>query len=606
MKKKIIFLFIFLFFWTNSLVLAADTVIDCPDRYVTLVNPVRSRDLWLDKSLQPIKDQYTLIDQHQFSGTWLLQNDVFYDPELMEQIHQFNKKQEMGIFLEVSSKLADNAKVIYPYDVPWFSPKVVFLSGYSRSEREKLIDAVFKNFHNQFGYYPKVVGAWWIDSFSLQFLKEKYHISSALIVADQLTTDNYGVWGQWWGVPYYPTKTNILVPAQSVADKQNVVITQWAQRDLDLAYGQSPIYSNFSLQANDYIRQGKQTDYFSKVATEYLNCQMPIGQITVGLETGIESVDYIKEYKNQLDWIKTHNVQAVTMSQFADRYGQVFPKLPSAITLRSDKSFWTLDQKERKNDVLQDKVTYHSDISFSDYFVADKNNFLQRNLHQHDNHKNSRSFPWFFLLLIPFLWIILKRGRPLFGVVSLVFLIAAFGLVLRSYQQYGWDIWYGPQVEFLPLVQIIVVSVIIGVMFLLKTKTKLWVYIPLSFSVDFIVSFLRYSYISGNRLFGISTDALHFIGISSGQKISFLNTDLPAYQAAALLRIRFEQLNINIGWYFFISPLIHIAAGLLIGLVIRKLPSRWRKVVVFLLMICVILYCTQILKADPYSVTIIK
>src|SRR3989338_9058269 len=288
MKKFLITFFLIIFIPFITPVFAQE--IQCDNRHLTLVSSVRSRDLWIDKTADPLKNQYELIRKHNFSSTWLLQYDVLLDKELLYEIRKFNDNQEKGVFLEISQNFVEQSRVIYPHAVPWFSPHAVFLSGYSQSERRNLIDRLFKKFKEEFGFYPKSVGAWWIDTFSLNYMKEKYNIKTAMIVADQKTTDNYGIWGPWWGIPYYPSKANILTPASNLKNKHDVVVIQWAQRDPVLAYGEGAKYSNYSLQANDYIRQGKKTDYFQQLIKTYLDCQNPLGQITVGLETGIESV----------------------------------------------------------------------------------------------------------------------------------------------------------------------------------------------------------------------------------------------------------------------------------------------------------------------------
>jgi hypothetical protein len=90
-------------------------------------------------------------------------------------IKDFNEGQELGLFLEVSPKLATDARVIYPNQRPWSDPSVIFLSGYKQSERKRLIDKLFGAFKEKHGYYPKAVGAWWIDSYSLNYLKEEYN-----------------------------------------------------------------------------------------------------------------------------------------------------------------------------------------------------------------------------------------------------------------------------------------------------------------------------------------------------------------------------------------------------------------------------------------------
>src|SRR3990172_4069405 len=202
----------------------------CDNRYVTLVNPVRGRDLWLDKSTKPLFDQYSLIEKHKFSVTWLMQYDVLVDSEIIELTDDFDERQEFGLFLEVSPKFAQDARVLYPHAVAWNDPNAIFLSGYAQSERKRLIDTLFDKFNEMYGYYPKSVGAWWIDSYSLSYMDEKYGIDTVLIVADQKTTDDYGVWGQWWGVPYRPRNENILIPADSPANASGFFVIQWAQR----------------------------------------------------------------------------------------------------------------------------------------------------------------------------------------------------------------------------------------------------------------------------------------------------------------------------------------------------------------------------------------
>ena len=279
MKKIYILIFLAFTFLIQPGNLIASENTACDNRYVTLVNPVRSRDLWIDKSINPLKKQYDEARKNNLPVTWLLQYDVLKDKDLLKEIKSFNSAQEIGVFLEVSLKSTEAARVIYPHSVPWFSPEAVFLSAYSQSERRKLIDQLFEDFKSEFGFYPKSVGAWWIDSYSLQYMKDRFAVKAVLVVADQKTTDNYGVWGQWWGVPYYPSKANILTPASNRENKQDVVILQWAQRDPALATGEGPKFSNYSLQANDYIRQGKDTAYFQSLINSYLDCRNSLGQV---------------------------------------------------------------------------------------------------------------------------------------------------------------------------------------------------------------------------------------------------------------------------------------------------------------------------------------
>src|SRR3989344_1303563 len=357
MIKLFLGIFIFVSFLFLNTFSALAQEINCNDRYATIVNPIRSRNLWIDKSLEPLRDQYELVNKYNFPATWLIQFDVLKDKEVLDEIRKFDVNQEMSVLLEVSEKLSEQARVVYPHGTYW--------------------------------YYPKSVGAWWIDSYALKYMRNKYGITTAMIVADQKTTDNYGVWGQWWGVPYYPDKDNILTPASNLENKENIVVIQWAQRDPSLAYGEGPIYSNYSLQANDYIRQGKDTEYFADLVNVYLDCKNPLGQITIGLETGIESVGYIDEYDNQLKYLsQIQDLKAVTMNQFAEDFSRVFPQFPEQFLLGSN---WDLKNDMRINEKLGDKIKYQQNIAFKDYFTADKNDFLDRNL-ENLNQKNLTYF----------------------------------------------------------------------------------------------------------------------------------------------------------------------------------------------------------------------
>jgi len=271
---------------------------------VTLVNPVRSRDLWKDKSLETIREQYKIAEDREIRASWLIQYDVLKDEELLKEIKSF-EDQEIGLFLEVSKKMAEEARVVYPVNKVWYSPEVVFLSAYSRMERIKLIYTAMEDFKLEFGEYPKSVGAWWIDSYSLGFLRDVYGIETVLICADQKTTDNYGIWGQWWSVPYFPSKYNILEPAKSERDKNGVTLIQWAMRDPVEAYkGEGKEFSNHSVQANDYLSLGKDINYFKKLAEIYLGEERnEIRQLTIGLEVGQEGVGNLKELERQVDYL---------------------------------------------------------------------------------------------------------------------------------------------------------------------------------------------------------------------------------------------------------------------------------------------------------------
>lgn len=582
----------------------------CPNRYLTLINPVRGRDLWHNKTLLPISGQYEVIKKNGLAATWLIQYDVLFDSELMQEIRSFSADQEKGVFLEISKKLANDSRVVYPLNTPWFRPNAVFLSGYSPSERLKLIDTIFHNFKKQFGYYPKSVGAWWVDSYSLDYLRKKYQISSALIVADQLTTDNYGVWGQWWGVPYYPSKANVLVPARNNGDKQNVVVMQWAQRDPLRAYGEGPAISNFSLQANDYIRQGQTTDYFKQISENYLSCANNLGQITVGLETGIESIGYLNEYANQLEYLKNRpGLKAVTMSEFAKEFSRVYPEVPEKNVISNLDSEWVLTPEKRENKKLNDIVVYAQNISFSDYFISDNSEFLNRNLNNLKQIRTRLFIPYYLGIILIAGFFYYKKKRLSLFIFALLFLFSAYGLLLRSFSQYGWIIFYGAAVNYLQIFQsLICLAIFLVFDRLVKTgagrylKNTLFLsLLSLSFGVDYLISLLRFTVLENKYYVGLALDALRFIGLSISRnlQVQFINKDFEGYQLAAFLKIDSGKIWQNGLTALILYPLIHIVAAWILFLFLNKLNSKVRKIIIVLLVLLWIGYVYQLLTADP-------
>lgn len=602
---KISLLLITLFYLSPGNLIAVENRPDCDNRFAVLVNPVRGRNLWIDQTIKPLRKQYELAKTYNVPVTWLLQYDALNDKEILNEIGKFDLSQEKGVFLEVSGFFAQQARVIYPHNTAWFNSQAVFLSGYTQSERQKLIDKLFEKFKLTFGFYPQSVGAWWIDSYSLNYMKEKYGIKSAMIVADQKTTDNYGVWGQWWGVPYYPSKANILTPANSKANKQGVVVIQWAQRDPVLAYGEGPAYSNYSLQANDYKEQGRDTAYFKNLSSIYLDCKNNLGQITVGLETGIESVGYMGEYENQIRTLKNiNNLHFVTMSQFAKDLARVFPDFPENFQIQSKDSVWKMTTSERVNEKLKDHTKYSPEISFADYFVADTSNFLDRKLLSESKQKNSPNSNYFLWVGIGLGIISIIRRRFNVWFWSILFAIAAFGLILRSYYLYGWKIYYGPVISYLELAQAGLVLLCFLTFLIIQKRFKNIYLLPLSFGPDPLIESIRFSFISNKFYIGTILDTFRFVGISvSSFNIKFLNYDLPSYQAAAFLRFNFDKIWDNLYYALIAYPLTHLLIGMALVYLFPKLPSKVRLFAIVIMTLLLFWHINNIIISSPRLVT---
>lgn len=312
--------------------------------FVSIVNPIRGEDFWDQTQDQTVvvKGQLDVLKKTNLPATWLVRPDALKKQSIVDILKNLPPGHEVGLFLEITPTWAKTAGVNYRQSATWHSAGSIFLTGYTQEERRKLIDNALSDFKEVFAVYPISVGAWWIDSHSLSYMQSKYGIKGALIVADQYSTDNYQIWGQYWGTPFYPAKTNALNPAQSIENKLSVVMMQWATRDPIGGFGKGVEESTLSVQPNDYIDyHDLGIDYFEKLIDVYTNQKLnSFNQIVVGLENSYPwdrySLEYTKEIESLLAKQKFGQLKVATMGEFANWYIEKFPGLPPAHIIVAD------------------------------------------------------------------------------------------------------------------------------------------------------------------------------------------------------------------------------------------------------------------------------
>lgn len=299
--------------------------------FITIVNPVRI-SAYSPDPLKSLKSEYEEIEKRGLSATWLLTYDAISDKSIIDLFSSMDKKQEFGIFLEVTENFCSDSQVSYNKTDGWQRATSVFLSGYSQDDRKKLIDKVFYTFKQKFGYFPKSVGGWWVDSFSLSYMKEKYGITGVLGMSDQYDLDGYQLWGTTWSVPFYPTKLNAAVPAGNISSKLDVVTFRWAERDpLNgyLAPGNKAA-SLYSVQ--DYPSINESDEYLMKLIDLYAfqKDYNQYGHLTIGLEGDYSEDVYQSIYSKRMDLVRKFSdegVNIVTMNEFSKFYRKAFPGL---------------------------------------------------------------------------------------------------------------------------------------------------------------------------------------------------------------------------------------------------------------------------------------
>ncbi|MBI4091775.1 MAG: hypothetical protein HY427_01020 [Candidatus Levybacteria bacterium] len=329
-KNKIFYVFL-LFILTIFIFPAKIHAREFRNSFITIVNPVRISS-YTKNPAQSFKAEYDEVKKRNLPATWLLTYDVIMNESLLKVASSMDSNQEFGIFLEVTENFSKNSGVMYNKTNSWHHAKALFLSGYKQEDRKKLIDKVFSEFKSKFGNYPKSVGGWWVDSFSLSHMKEKYGITGVLGISDQFDLDNYQVWGTPFSIPFYPSRIHAGIPAQD-SSKLDIVTFRWAARDPLNGYisPSNKQASLYSVQDYSQVETSDPDSYFEKLIELYSvrSNYNQFGHITIGLEADYSPDIYEAILEKRLDIVKKFEAKGVgvlTMRQFSDWYRNEFPE----------------------------------------------------------------------------------------------------------------------------------------------------------------------------------------------------------------------------------------------------------------------------------------
>ncbi len=176
--------------------------------------------------MEPVLEQIKLMKKHNLRGTFLLQYDALILPEYSRLLKGLDKEQfEIGVWHEIVQPMAEKAGITWRGRFPWdWHAHCGFPVGYTKEEREKLIDVLFEDFKEIMGYYPRVFGSWLFDSHTIRYAYDKYGLDAICNCKEQYGTDGYTLWGGYYGQGYYPAKTNVFLPAQTEENQLSVPV----------------------------------------------------------------------------------------------------------------------------------------------------------------------------------------------------------------------------------------------------------------------------------------------------------------------------------------------------------------------------------------------
>jgi len=184
--------------------------------FIRAVEPRRYIDL-----IGTVEKQIELMDKHKLPGTFLIQYDALIMPEYQELLKKLDpNRYEIGVWHEVVQPLVEDCGYTWTGRYPWdWHCHCGFPVGYTKEQREKLIDRFFEEFKKVFGYYPRSFGSWFFDTHTIRYASEKYGLDALCNCKEQYGTDGYTLWGGYYGQGYYPAKKNVFHPAQTESEQ---------------------------------------------------------------------------------------------------------------------------------------------------------------------------------------------------------------------------------------------------------------------------------------------------------------------------------------------------------------------------------------------------
>ena len=190
-------------------------------RIINIINFIRQTDYRVENAdsllYETVCEQVKLVNKYDLPATFLLQYDALINPLYQDLLKsKLNDHSEIGAWWELTQPQIEAAGIKWRGEHSGVShANIAFSTGYTKEERERLVDVYMAKFKEIFGTYPKSIGSWFIDAHTLGYMYDKYKIVASCNCKDQVGTDGYTLWGGYWNQAYYPSRVNAYMPAQT-------------------------------------------------------------------------------------------------------------------------------------------------------------------------------------------------------------------------------------------------------------------------------------------------------------------------------------------------------------------------------------------------------
>ncbi len=187
----------------------------------------------------PVRQEIAVNRENGLKSTFLLQYDALIRPDFQELfLKERGEDLELGLWFEMCRPLTEAVEIPWRgrpgFDWDWYVDPG-FLPAYTPGQRERLIDQAFAKFYEIFGCFPRTAGAWLLDAHSMAYMSEKYNMDAFCICREQYAVDAYTLWGGYYSGGYYPSRRNMLCPAQT--EKMQIKTPVFRMLGIDPIYG---------------------------------------------------------------------------------------------------------------------------------------------------------------------------------------------------------------------------------------------------------------------------------------------------------------------------------------------------------------------------------
>lgn len=182
----------------------------------------------VEEQFEHTAKELRLVNEFEMDNTFLLEYDAICNESYQKLFREeATEKTEIGLWLEIVEPLTTACNMPYrtKMGLKWDYHIIPgFLMGYTPKERETLADEAMRKFKEVFGYYPKTVACWLIDTHTINYLAANYEIDTFAICRDQVNFDAYTLMGGYFNQAYYPSKNNMFTPAQTDEYRVNIPV----------------------------------------------------------------------------------------------------------------------------------------------------------------------------------------------------------------------------------------------------------------------------------------------------------------------------------------------------------------------------------------------